>query len=389
MSFRINKKDKDTKARIGVLETSHGKVATPCFLPIGTKGSVKSLNNDELHNLGAEMILSNTYHLWESPGDELIRKAGGLHRFMNWDRPIFTDSGGYQVFSLGEKAVKKGSNPFNVRVSDKGVSFQSGIDGRKMQLTPKLSVQIQSNLGSDVTVVLDQFTGEIENYDKVKETVRRTTLWAKKSKKELGKLIADDVVNPGQLQLGIVQGGMIEDLRKQSAEEVREIGFDGYCIGGVAVGGESSEMQYKAIEMSLPHLEEEKFKHLFGVGTPEQIIQAVARGMDSFDCVIPTREARHGRLYIFKDDSYETIDVGKSEYKESFKPMDANCNCYACTNHTSAYMHHLYKSGELLYMRLATLHNLNFYLTLMKKIRDSIEEGKFDKLINTYAQISI
>ncbi|OGN04924.1 MAG: hypothetical protein A2831_02620 [Candidatus Yanofskybacteria bacterium RIFCSPHIGHO2_01_FULL_44_17] len=399
MEFQILKKDQASKARKGILKTAHGEVRTPCFLPIGTKGTVKSVRQDELREWGAEIILANTYHLWTQPGDELIARAGGLHKFINWDGPIFTDSGGFQIFSLGEKLNKKeplvasGHDriykrqpeekfPFNVRVDENGVSFQSGSSGDKMKLTPEKSVEIQSNLGSDVSLVLDEFTGDLDDYEKVKQTVERTTRWAKRAKEKFEKLkSAGKSLNPGQLQLGIVQGANYADLRQKSVQEISAIGFDGYCVGGVAVGGETQEKILEAIELSVPHLEEDKFRHLLGVGTPENIIQAVARGCDSFDCVIPTREARHGKAYMAHDDGYTTLNILAGEFKEDLSPLDPTCSCYGCTHHTRAYLNHLFRSSEILGIRLLTEHNLRFYLGLMEKIRRALNEEDFQKIL--------
>ncbi|MEK7582860.1 MAG: tRNA guanosine(34) transglycosylase Tgt [Patescibacteria group bacterium] len=376
--FEILKKDPNSKARLGLLKTPHGDIRTPAFMPIGTKGSVKTLTSHEVKDLGAEVILANTYHLMVSPGSELIKKAGGLHKFMNWDRPIFTDSGGYQVFSLGEKTARQQSllepqGPINKKITENGVIFQSGIDGRKFELTPEYSVQVQHDLGSDITVVLDQFTGDIENYERVKDTVERTTRWAKRAR---------EAHQGDSLQYGVVQGGMFEDLRKQSALELRELDFEGYCIGGVAVGGETADEQYRAVDMSVPYLPDDKPRHLLGVGLPEQIIAAVQRGCDTFDCVIPTREARHGKVYISLSGStlptgqagaqYETLDIAKAIYREDFTPLDPACDCLACREYTKAYLHHLFKSGELLGLRLLTMHNVRFYLKLMEKIRENM-----------------
>lgn len=409
MPFQIIQKDPNSQARTGVLKTAHGEVHTPCFLPIGTKATVKSVRNDELKDWGAEMILANTYHLWIQPGDELIARAGGLHKFMNWDKPIFTDSGGFQIFSLGEKSAKRTlkengesfdyaqdrSNPFNVRITEDGVSFQSGSNGQKMELTPEKSVEIQDNLGSDISVVLDEFTGDLDNYEKVKQTVERTTRWAERAKKKFEELKsaglprrsdakAGRLLNPGQLQLGIVQGANFADLRKKSAEGIRALGFDGYCIGGVAVGGETQDKMLEAVDFSIPHLEDNKFRHLLGVGTPENIIQAVAHGCDSFDCVIPTREARHGKAYISHGNGYATLNILAPEFKEDFGPLDPTCDCYGCRNHTRAYLNHLFKSNEILGVRLLTEHNLRFNLNLMSKIRESLGNNNFSNLAKKF-----
>ena len=386
MSFEILQKDPTSKARLGPLRTPHGEIHTPAFVPIGTKGAVKTLATEELVAAGAEVILANTYHLWIS-GDETIARAGGLHKFMHWDRPIMTDSGGFQLFSLGEKnapasadapplKIKKGLG--GVVVSEEGVLFRDEISGAEHFLTPEKSVEIQNNLGSDIQVVLDEFTGDISNYAKVKATVERTRRWATRARHEFQKL---NILPYGRkikrLQNGVVQGGMFDDLRKQSAEDLAKLDFEGYCIGGVAVGGESSEEQYKAVEMSVPYLPDDKPRHLLGVGTPDQIIEAVRRGIDTFDCVIPTREARHGRAYVQNQKSnlknqnfeYDTLQISKSEYKESFEPLDKFCDCETCAKYSKAYLHHLFKSGEMLGLRLMTIHNVRFFLRLMEKIR--------------------
>jgi queuine tRNA-ribosyltransferase len=376
--FQILKKDPESKARTGIIKTAHGDVRTPVFLPIGTKGAIKSIAAEELRFWGAEMILANTYHLWQRPSDALIAKAGGLHKFMNWKGSIFTDSGGFQVFSLAKM----------VKISDKGVTFQSDIDGSTHTLTPESSVQIQLNLGSDIALVLDEFPGFPATKKKVKDTVTRTSAWAKRAALEHNKL-AGSSVNPGQMLWGIIQGSTYKDLRKQSAEEIAALDFPGFAIGGVAVG-EPPEKMYKAVEESIPYLPEESPKHLLGVGTPEQIVQGVARGCDSFDCVIPTREARHGKLYINlkpgEGDGYITINIDNEKFKEDFTPVDNTCNCYCCANFTRAYLRHLFASKEPLGIRLATMHNLRFYLNLMQTIRTAIETGGFARLLSIYKE---
>ncbi len=377
--FTITKKDNKTKARTGVIHTAHGDVKTPVFLPIGTKGAIKSIAAEELKFWGAEMILANTYHLWQRPGDGLIAKAGGLHKFMNWKGGIFTDSGGFQVFSLAKM----------VKITDQGVKFQSDLDGSTYMLTPEVSVQIQLNLGSDVALVLDEFPAAEADKKTVKAMVARTTMWAHRAVAEHKKLLAGSI-NPGQMQWGIVQGAIFKDLRKQSAEEIRALDFKGYCIGGVANGGESPDLMYQAIEYSMPYLEEEKPKHLLGVGTPEQIVQGVARGCDSFDCVIPTREARHGKFYVNlkpqDGDGYTTMNIFHEKHKEDFTPIDNACNCYGCQNYTKAYIRHLFMTEEPLGIRLATMHNLRFYLNLMARIRQEIETEKFGEMVKSYKQ---
>lgn len=377
--FEILKKDEKSKARLGVIHTAHGDVHTPYFNPIGTKGTVKSVTSEELKFWGAEMILANTYHLWQRPGDALVAKAGGLHEFMNWKQAIFTDSGGYQVFSLAKMR----------KVMEAGVLFQFDMDGKKAILSPEKSIQIQSNLGSDVALILDDFPGYPFEYQRTKEAIEQTTRWAERAVQEYIRLMqSGEIVNPGQKLWGIVQGASFPDLREKSAKEIRALDFPGYAIGGVAVG-EPVEDMLKAVDMAIPFLEEEKPKHLLGVGTPRDIVQAVARGCDTFDCVIPTREARHGRLYINQKtnrgkDAYCTIDIRKQEYAEDFTPVDSSCDCYGCLNHTRAYIRHLFAANEPLSIRLATMHNIKFYLNMMTKFRTAIQYDYFDDVLENF-----
>jgi queuine tRNA-ribosyltransferase len=366
--FDIIKADPNSRARLGVIHTAHGDVHTPMFLPIGTRGTVKTVTSEELKFWGAEMVLANTYHLWQRPGDALIYKAGGLHQFMNWKGPIFTDSGGFQVYSLAKFR----------KVMEAGVLFQFDLDGKQDILSPEKSVDIQANLGSDVALILDDFPGYPFEHDRSVESIALTKRWAERAVAEHQKIVVDgDPVNPGQKLWGIVQGASFPDLREQSAKDMAALGFPGFAIGGVAVGEPHEEMML-AVDAAIPHLPEQTPKHLLGVGTPYDIVQAVIRGCDTFDCVIPTREARHGRLYIAArgeggEEAYETIDIRLEQYKEDFTPIDSTCNCYACLNHTRAYMRHLFASGEMLGTRLATMHNLRFYLNLMQKVRHAIQ----------------
>jgi len=376
--FSILKKDQHTKARTGIIHTAHGDVKTPLFNPIGTKGAVKSIAAEEMRFWGAEMLLANTYHLWMRPGDALIAKAGGLHKFMNWKGAIFTDSGGFQAFSLSKM----------VKISDQGVSFRSEIDGTMHNLTPEVSMQIQLNLGSDIAVVLDDFPGYPATDKQVAASISRTFDWAKRSKLEHDRIVAR-TVNPGQKLWGITQGSTFPEMRAESARLTRTLDFVGYAIGGEAVGEPEEEM-YKAVDATIPHLEEDKPKHLLGVGTPEQIVQAVARGVDSFDCVIPTREARHGKLYVNLKPGdplgvgYTTVNITNESTREDFSPVDNTCNCYCCLNFTRSYIRHLFMSGEPLGIRLATMHNLRFYLNLMDRIRTAIDAENFKELSDTY-----
>ncbi len=381
--FEITKKDPNSLARTGVIHTAHGDVITPQFLPIGTKGTVKTVTSEELKFWGSSMVLANTYHLWQRPGDGLIYKAGGLHKFMNWKGPIFTDSGGFQVFSLSKFR----------KVMEMGVLFSFDLDGRQEVLSPEKSIDIQSNLGSDIALILDDFPGYPFEHARSKESIELTSRWAERAIKEHQRIIeSGDPVNPGQKLWGIVQGASFKDLRKQSAEGMAALGFEGFAIGGVAVGEPHDEMM-KAIEYAIPYLPEEAPKHLLGVGTPFDIVQGVSRGCDTFDCVIPTREARHGRLYLSARDEngkegYETIDVRLEKYKEDFTPVDSTCNCYACINHTRAYMRHLFASGEMLGTRLATMHNLRFYLNLMEKIRNAILYDYFGDMVKDFKDLT-
>jgi queuine tRNA-ribosyltransferase len=377
--FEVLKSDPGSRARTGVIHTAHGDIQTPAFLPIGTKGAVKSVTTEELKFWGADIILANTYHLWQRPGDGLIYKAGGLHKFMNWKGPIFTDSGGFQVFSLAKMR----------KVGEGGVVFQFDLDGRTEILSPEKSIDIQANLGSDIALILDDFPGYPFEYERSKESIALTKRWAERAIKEYQKIIIDgDPINPGQKLWGIVQGASFPDLREQSAKDMVGLGFEAFAIGGVAVGEPHEEMM-KAVEASIPHLPENSPKHLLGVGTPFDIVQAAARGCDTFDCVIPTREARHGRLYISAKDEaqaegYATIDIRLEKYKEDFTTIDNTCDCYLCLNHTRSYLRHLFATGEPLAIRLATMHNLRFYLNLMKKIRTAISYDYFGEMAKNY-----
>jgi queuine tRNA-ribosyltransferase len=377
--FEILQKDSQSRARVGVIHTAHGPVSTPQFLPIGTQGTVKTVTSEELKFWGADIVLANTYHLWQRPGDGLVYKAGGLHKFMNWKGPIFTDSGGFQVYSLAKMR----------KVMEAGVLFQFDLDGRQEILSPEKSIDIQANLGSDIALILDDFPGYPFEHERSKQSIELTERWAERAVREHQRIMADgDVINPGQKLWGIVQGASYEDLRRKSAETMAKLGFEGFAIGGVAVGEPHDEMM-KAVDYAVPFLPESAPKHLLGVGTPYNIIHAVARGCDTFDCVIPTREARHGRLYISQmsgsgQEGYATIDIRLEKYKEDFSSPDSTCNCYLCLNHTKAYLRHLMQSGESLGTRLATMHNLRFYLNFMGKIRTAIQYEYFSDLLENF-----
>lgn len=396
--FEKLKSDSFSSARTGIIHTEHGDVRTPAFLPIGTKGAVKSITSEELRFWGADIILANTYHLWQRPGDALIYKAGGLHKFMNWRGPIFTDSGGFQVFSLAKMR----------KVTEAGVLFQFELDGRQEILSPEKSVDIQVNLGSDIALILDDFPPYPFEYNRARESIALTKRWAERAVLEHRKLMSSgNPINQHQKLWGIIQGASFPDLREQSAKDMVNLGFEGFCIGGVAVGEPHEEMM-KAIESSVPYLPESAPRHLLGVGTPYNIVQAVARGCDMFDCVIPTREARHGRLYVgakidvdkktknhrgarsraMAAEGYETINITLEKYREDFTPVDSACDCYLCLNHTKSYLRHLFTIGEPLAIRLATIHNLRFYLNLMASIRKAITYDYFEDMVELYQEIN-
>jgi queuine tRNA-ribosyltransferase len=382
---------KTTKSkRMGRLSTRHGVVSTPFFLPIATKGAVKNLTPEELHDLGAEIILGNTYHLWLRPGHKLIERSGGLQKFMNWNGPILTDSGGYQVFSLASRRDKKSS----VKLSERGVEFRDPLDGKKYFMTPEKSIEIQLALGSDIIMVLDECPPYPCSREYAKKSLERTTRWAERCKKyfdrrfdksstfPLSRLDRDNSSksNFRPLLFGIIQGSVYKDLRQESARQLLELDFDGYAVGGVAVG-EPREKMKKVLEWVLPMLPENKPRYLMGLGRPEEIVHAVENGIDMFDCVIPTRNARHGSLFLRKNDwnkrgnplsrkdFYKTINITNKKFKNNQEPVDKYCDCYTCKNYSRAYLRHLFSVGEPLAGRLATIHNLKFYLDLMKVLR--------------------
>jgi queuine tRNA-ribosyltransferase len=385
--FKLKKKIK--KRRIGVLQTMHGVINTPFFMPIATKGAVKSVVPEELRAVGAEIVLGNTYHLWLRPGEKLVSKAGGLQNFMNWGGPILTDSGGYQVFSLAGRRDKKSS----VKISEEGVCFRDPLDGKKYFMTPEKSIEIQLALGSDIIMVLDECPPYPCSREYALKSLERTTRWAERCKKYFDEnfkkssafsreRISRNSPKPGfrPRLFGIVQGSIYKDLRIESAKQLSKLDFDGYAIGGVAVG-EPREKMKKVIEWVLPYLPEDKLRYLMGLGKPEEIVFAVENGIDMFDCVIPTRNARHGALFVRKNGDlsaiergksgklfYRTINITNEKFKNDFKPIDKYCECYTCQNYSRAYLRHLFAVGESLSGRLASIHNLRFYLDIMKAL---------------------
>jgi queuine tRNA-ribosyltransferase len=354
--FRLIKEDTNTVARLGRMITPHGEVNTPAFIPVGTIGMVKTLTPEELIDLGAEIILGNTYHLYLRPGLEVIKGLGGLHRFIHWERPIITDSGGFQIYSLS--SLRK--------ITEEGVSFRSHIDGSSHFLTPEKAIEIQEALGSDIAMVLDECTPYPSTYEDTRESLGLTMKWAIRCKKAKKK--------EDQALFGILQGGIYPDLRRESAMRLIEIGFDGYALGGLSVGEEKDEM-FEVINATEPLLPEDKPRYLMGVGTPEDLLGAIALGMDIFDCVMPTRNARNGTLFTAEG----KLIIKNSRYKMDENPIEHGCLCYTCRNYSRAYLRHLFMSEGLLALRLNTIHNLHFYLNMMRETRKVIAEGKFQE----------
>ena len=354
VKFEALKVCHDTQARRGILHTRRGPVQTPAFMPVGTQGTVKGMLPEHLKEIGADIILGNTYHLYLRPGHELLARFGGLHRFMNWDRPILTDSGGFQVFSLG--ALRK--------IDESGVRFQSHLDGSAHILTPELSIAIQEALGADIMMVFDECIPHPATRAYVAESTARSSRWAARCKAAQKE--------PGAALFGIVQGGMELDLRRQSVDQLLEIGFDGYALGGLSVG-ESADVMYRVMEWTLPLLPQDCPRYVMGVGTPENLVEAVARGADMFDCVMPTRNARNGVLFT----SFGKISIKQARFLDDELPVDPDCSCYVCRNYTRAYLRHLYQSNEILASVLNTTHNLYYYLHLMQGMREAITAGRF------------
>jgi queuine tRNA-ribosyltransferase len=359
---------KDNNARLGKIHTNHGTFDTPMFMPVGTLANVKTLTPEQVKETNAGIILSNTYHLWLRPGEDIVKKAGGLHKFMNYDGPILTDSGGFQVFSLAKNKKKD--------ITEEGVHFKSHIDGRNLLLTPEKSIEIQNKLDSDIAMSFDECPPASADYNYLKNSVERTLRWAKRGK--------DAFNNENQSLFGIVQGGPIEDLRKFSAIETVKMDFDGYSIGGVANDGESKEDMYKAIDYSIPYIPEDKPRYLMGVGEPIDILEGIERGIDMFDCVLPTRLARHGNAFT----KHGKINLKNAKYKEDFTPIDEYCDCYTCKNYTKSYVKHLINCEESLGGTLLSIHNIRFIIKLTEEIREAIKENKFkeykENFINNY-----
>jgi queuine tRNA-ribosyltransferase len=351
----------DNKARRGTITFPRGTIETPAFMPVGTYGTVKSMKPEELEGLGAEIILGNTFHLMLRPGTEIIKEHGDLHDFMHWDKPILTDSGGFQVFSLAKMR----------KLTEKGAEFRSPVNGEKVMLTPEYSMQIQRELGSDIVMILDECTPYPATYTEARESMELSLRWSKRS-----KIAHDD--NPAAL-FGIVQGGMYDELREISAKGLREIGFDGYAIGGLSVG-EPKDERDQVLESTVPLLPEDKPRYLMGVGKPEDIVESVKRGIDMFDCVIPTRNARNGFLFT----QHGIVKIRNSKHQKDTNPIDKNCGCYTCQNYSRAYLRHLDKCKEMLGAHLNTIHNLYYYQELMRTIRQAIADNRFEEFATAF-----
>ena len=355
---------KDGRAKRGRFTTVHGVIETPVFMNVGTAAAIKgAVSTDDLRGIKTQVELSNTYHLHVRPGDEVVKKLGGLHKFMNWDKPILTDSGGFQVFSLAKLR----------KIKEEGVHFNSHIDGHKIFMGPEQSMQIQSNLASTIAMAFDECPSSVADRKYMTNSVERTTRWLKRCKDEMARLNSlPDTINPHQMLFGINQGGIYEDIRIAHAQQIAELNLDGYAVGGLAVG-ESHEEMYRILDAVVPHLPENKPTYLMGVGTPANILEAVDRGVDFFDCVYPSRNGRHGHVYT----NHGKMNLFNAKYELVDRPIEEGCNCPACRSYSRAYIRHLLKAKEMLGMRLCVLHNLYFYNTMMEEIRDAIDAGEF------------
>jgi queuine tRNA-ribosyltransferase len=367
-SFGFTVTHQDGRARRGVMTTAHGDVDTPAFMPVGTQGAVKGVTNRDLESAGAQILLSNTYHLYLRPGDDLIARRGGLHRFIGWTRPILTDSGGYQVFSLAARRT----------IDEQGARFSSHLDGSPHLLTPEKAADIQAQLGSDIAMVLDECLAHPAAPDEARRSMERTLRWARRARARMlslrtGSVGGVRVTNPAQAQFGIVQGSVFPELREESASETVAIGFEAYAIGGLSVG-EPIDVMYDMAGRTTSRLPADRPRYLMGAGTPEDLVESVARGVDLFDCVLPTRNARNGQLFTAEG----RINIKNRRYAEDDRPPDPECGCYTCRSFSRAYLRHLFLAGEINAATLNTLHNLNFYLDTLSRIREAIAFGRFE-----------
>ena len=378
MDFAFNVTHTDGAARLGELETPHGRVQTPAFMPVGTRGAVKGITHRDVEDLGAQIILGNTYHLHLRPGDDLIARAGGLHAFIGWRKPLLTDSGGYQVFSLAQMR----------KVREEGVTFQSHLDGSAHALTPEGATDIQAQLGSDIAMVLDECIATPASDEAARAAMERSVRWARRARTRLLQLRDDPasapgvaVTNPGQAQFGIIQGATCPHLRSESVQATVEIGFEGYAIGGLSVG-EPVDVMYDVVAHTTPQLPTTQPRYLMGAGMPDDLMECVARGIDMFDCVLPTRNARNGQLLT----RHGVIVIRNAQYAEDHGPPDPECGCYTCRHFSRAYLRHLFMAGEMTAATLNTIHNLYFYLDTMRRIREAIMFGTFGRLRQDFHQ---
>lgn len=362
MFFDLIKTDSNSKARAGVINTSHGMVLTPIFMPVGTQGTIKAVEHRELDEIGTQIILGNTYHLYLRPGTEILQRFGGLHKFINWNKPILTDSGGFQIYSLAELR----------KIQEEGVEFKSHIDGSLHFFSPEKVIDIQRSIGSDIMMVLDECVGYPANYEYVKKSVELTSRWAKRCFYHFKS--TTPLYEHNQFLFGIVQGSVFKDLRKISAEDLTQIDFDGFAIGGLAVG-ESTEEMYDITDFTTDFLPKDKPRYLMGVGRPENLLEAIERGVDMFDCVMPTRNGRNAYLFTNRG----VLSIKNSQFKDDQSPVDEECDCYTCKNFSRAYLRHLFVAREILALQLASIHNLRFYLNLMSEARKMILEDRFSE----------
>lgn len=355
LKYELKYKDKNSKARLGRFHTKHGSYDTPMFMPVGTQATVKHLSPEEVKACGAGVILANTYHLWLRPGADLVAKAGGVHKFMNYDQAMLTDSGGFQVFSLSDLR----------NITEDGVTFKSHIDGKKLFMSPEISIETQNKIGADIMMSFDECIPYPASYEYAKESTDRTLRWAKRGKEAHAR-------NEDQALFGIVQGGNYPDLRKYCAQKLVEMDFDGYAIGGTSVG-EPKDIYKNMIDMAIEYLPEDKPRYLMGVGSPVSVLEAIERGVDIFDCVLPTRIARHGTAMT----SHGRVVIRNAKYKESFEPLDSECDCYTCQNYSRAYIRHLFNANEPFGQRLVSIHNTRFIINLVEQAREAIAQDRF------------
>ncbi len=369
--FKVLKQE--GRARLGIMQTPHGEIQTPVFMNVGTQAAIKgALSSEDLERIGCQVELSNTYHLHLRPGEDIIKQAGGLHRFMDWNRPILTDSGGFQIYSLAKLR----------KITEEGVAFNSNIDGRRIFMSPEDSIRIQSALGSDIAMAFDECVQIPSSYNYFKNSCDRTARWLARCKEEMARLKeSGNAVNPGQVLFGINQGGIFKDLRVEHMKHIAELDLPGYAVGGLAVG-ETAEEMYEILDIINEHMPENKPRYLMGVGTPSNIIEGVWRGIDFFDCVMPARNGRNGRLYTW----HGGLNIKNQKYERDFMPVEEGCDCPVCRRYTRAYLRHLFKANEMLAMRHAVVHNLYFYNKLMERIRSELEMGTFKGFREKYSQ---